>query len=311
MKRKLIILICLATIAASVVGCGKLSAGIEALKDCFFGKGKTPAALNVTIDGHTYSLSEDPHEVIGDMVKNGILVVDWMAEPDTYNEYGYLETEKDKKISFSEFDNYENHVFWCGDRYAHNPCPIETYKYHLSCCQYGFIGRSSAFETGESISDASTQSDMEKLSGYFPYHGGSINYDSNGYVAVYFDAEQVNLEQYKQDIDDFCLEMFENSGLDPDDPNKVWYYYDINCLIGKSRFAHADYNYNFWDTVDLDRFSSEIAVTRALWDGAQKLKDGEIENLCAVLYVVDDYYGSCCNIFIYSDKMVFLGKKEE
>ena len=341
MKRKPITLLIMTVILFSLIGCGDVSVRKDTSKkmetvskdeedsvadsskegdlDADFSpresqddsnpfalKDKAPAALSVKIKGNTYLLSGDPHEVIGDMTKDGVVVFDMMRYTQ-YAEDGYLETDEDKKINLrKDRDKYENGVWLYGNSgQLSEDAPVTKHKCYLNYYEYVFKSSECEFETGDLISESSTKNDIEKLPGYIPYRG-LVETRGDAYVAVYFDAEQVDLDRYKQDADDYKREQQENMLLPPEDSNRIFYNYGINNLVVSSI---VNQNYDNWDELDSDILSAEIAVTRALQDGAQKLTDGEIENLSAVLYT--SYNGDVIyEVLIYSEEFFYSNREE-
>lgn len=258
--------------------------------------------FKITMKGNEYDLTADPHEIIGSMTKDGITVIDAISMR-IYGEDGYF--DEAASIDFKNTNYSISDKTTMGISYS-RPLP-EGVGNNLPYISYLFDTTSSQYRNGENISIFSAKEDVDKLDGYVKYEG-FIQKNNKGAVAVYFDDQKIDLEEYSEEYDSFITKYMENIELTPDDPNKKLYNFNATMVFSS---IDIEEGFNQIKEIDPELVPSTIKVTNALIDGHSKIKSGEIDRMYLVWYSsFENEPQTNLAIYVYGGEQ-FINKKDK
>ena len=267
MKKKVIGLLLLLCMVLGIVACGK-DEGKDESEDEGKNAGSNSATV-ITIEGKKYDLADDFQKVVGQMVKDGILVYDRKQENDGYINYIYDENGclsksdmKDVQINATEkMLNQENGLVF------------STYN----------ISSKVAFETTDGINDSSTMAELDELDKYISGVVGA------NYIALYQGGQYVDLEKYS----DLCEEYITSTEeMTPAEATKKYMPYGLVLqpqsfngqlwmLMNKDAYLGARFRQ---DVEKYEYNKMQIMLLLAATDSYEMMKEGKIKSYDIISY---------------------------
>lgn len=267
MKKKVIGLLLLLCMVLGIVACGK-DEGKDESEDEGKNAGSNSATV-ITIEGKKYDLADDFQKVVGQMVKDGILVYDRKQENDGYINYIYDENGclsksdvKDVQINATEkMLNQENGLVF------------STYN----------ISSKVAFETTDGINDSSTMAELDELDKYISGVVGA------NYIALYQGGQYVDLEKYS----DLCEEYITSTEeMTPAEATKKYMPYGLVLqpqsfngqlwmLMNKDAYLGARFRQ---DVEKYEYNKMQIMLLLAATDSYEMMKEGKIKSYNIISY---------------------------
>lgn len=232
------------------------------------GDSKTAAAeiCLFEIDGNTYNLADDYHEVVGSLVKNGTVVFD-ASTLANYAADGYIETDSSKKLDAFSYDGTS--IYATTSSTPRTPAEVPKYVYYDL--------RRNSFSSSDGIDEHTALDTIGSKPGFYPYHGFSLN--SEAYIVIYFDDKLINIQDYDESPEQFASK-FKNVAIQS--RNFGINYATCGELVESS-----------------NNYYSEIAVTNALLDGWNRIMDGSVNKMYAIRYFASRE-GTSADILVYS-----------
>ena len=160
-------------------------------KDKKSDKKATSKVATVTIEGNKYDLSEDFQEVVGDMAKDGFVVVNMWNGAMLFDEDG-------KSFTAESYDKDAPRIQAINRRTDSVPAlmELEDELGKLVYKQYWITSELSEFEAELGFSGETKNSDMDDLE-IFEELSPVLEMSSDGYVAVFVDGEAVDFDEYE------------------------------------------------------------------------------------------------------------------
>lgn len=263
MKKKVIGLLLLLCMVLEIVACGK-----DEGKDEGKNAGSNSATV-ITIEEKKYDLADDFQKVVGQMVKDGIVVYDRKQENDGYINYIYDENGclsksdvKDVQINATEkMLSQENGLVF------------STYN----------ISSKVAFETTDGINDLSTMAELDELDKYISGVVGA------NYIALYQGGQYVDLEKYS----DLCEEYITSTEeMTPAEATKKYMPYGLVLqpqsfngqlwmLMNKDAYLGARFRQ---DVEKYEYNKMQIMLLLAATDSYEMMKEGKIKSYDIISY---------------------------
>ncbi len=224
---------------------------------------------SVTIGGKTYNLSEDVQDIIGMMVDDGILAVDFNTQR-LYDEDGKV---SDKHMTdMGKGDPDEKMVVYISEIPA-NPLPDCNHIVSQYMVGYEEI----EYKTTHGISYKSDEKSIKSLDGYVPYTA-RINAQNTAYAALYIDGSLVELEEYEDLLEDL-LKDAEETGLmlavREYMPETTYYPKGCSFLINQQMPT---------DIYAEDAIEGSLLLALAAQEAGELLSDGDIDSYDIIVY---------------------------
>lgn len=230
----------------------------------------------VTMNGKKYNLSGDFQDVVGEMTKNGITVIDSlsMIVYDDDGKYG-------RKVTTQMIRDGLEDVCFANETLNVNPASdskIVVASYQLRSAVI------SNFKTMDGITEESDADDIAKLEGYVPQRG-ILKVDGQTYAAVYIDGEKVDLEEYENEAEDWIDCASEKGAAFAMDK----YFPDLReCIPANCKLLNSIYYVNQFQTNDFSDeklfLQEELSIAFAAREAGEMLYDEEIDSFDIVVY---------------------------
>lgn len=227
------------------------------------------AVCKVTVEGKEYDLSADFQDVVGEMVKNDIMVINMVTRA------GYDEDGK-----FVRIDITDRGDIWCyaqerptNARINENPIIFAQYEMGLGDIE---------FKTAQGIDDSSDAGDVKKLEGYVPQMG-LYNKGDETYAAMYIDGKVVDLEQYEDIFDEWVEEVEESGFMEAKEKylENVFYYPASSRILNNGMDIER-----IGDWLDDERYyaKEEMLIAFAAQEAGELLEAGKIDSYDIIFY---------------------------
>ncbi len=290
MKRRVLSWILVACLACGMTACGESATksadsekktSTESTKKS--DKKATSKVATVTIEGNKYDLSGDFQEVVGDIIKDGCVVMHMLGSPSGVTLYD----EDGKFYKAEEFDKEAPRIQAINRRTEPAPAleELEDELGKLVYKQYWITGKLSEFEAELGISHETTNSDMDDLD-MFGDLSPALERSSDGYVAVFVDGEAVDFDEY-EDLYEQWEEALDAGGfVEARDELLPDFHY---ARLG-NMFLTADYAKLGKDSRQIEESISRMGMDMeeemlfgfAMQDAGKKLEEGKAKSVITI-----------------------------
>ena len=224
---------------------------------------------DLTIDGEKYDLSEEFQAVVGNMVENGIYVVD-VRTSIAYDENGKYVNKNQEELDVSDIKCCVGEYKSTNMPDVHTICDMYELSYPDDC----------EFMTVDGVDQDFDDEDLEELEGYISI-GGITNSNEESYIALYMDGKRVDLEEYRDTYEEWLEEAektdFQGASekyLDLQHIPETYYLLTGNNVYSNLEFGKSDYPY----------FEEEMLFTFAEQEADKALEAGKIQSFEVVRY---------------------------
>lgn len=225
--------------------------------------------MSVAIGGKTYNLSEDVQDIIGMMVDDGILAVDFNTQR-LYDEEGKVSDKR--MIDMINEDPDGKMVVYISEIPA-NPSP----DYNPIVSQYMIGCEEIEYKTIHGIGYKSDEKSIKSLDGYIPYTA-RINAKNMAYAALYIDGSLVDLEEYEDLLEDLLKDAEETNlmrAVREYMPESTYYPQGCSFLINPETPT---------EIYDEDAIEGSLLLALAAQEAGELLSEGDIDSYDIIVY---------------------------
>lgn len=243
------------------------------LTACGGGAGAAKAKDNpmvVTIEGKQYDLTGDLQEVVGQMVKDGIVVYD--SELNEGRSYWYYDENAQLTVS-EESGQLLAKEYPIRLLFSDENIELIVSRYELS--------RKVTFETVDGITEISTKEELESVENYTQLGAA--------YYALYMDGKMVDPEAFRDTLEEYLdatEEMSMSEATEQFFPQgRCMNYFDLQLyqLMTKNVYAGRDFR-NRVEQEQQRHIETTLLFMLATEEAYRLLKEGEIETYDIIIY---------------------------